>query len=73
MQRIIVKNLIELRNDNTTPPPDIIGDGIMIERSLLTIIGPAKSGKSFLAMNFASAIASGGSFSSSATTSLSNK
>ena len=63
MQRIIVKNLIEIRNDNTTPPPDIIGDGIMIERSLLTIIGPAKSGKSFLAMNFASAIASGGSFS----------
>ena len=49
-------------NDNSLPPKPIIKDGILLDKTILAVIGPAKTKKTFLCMNFAKAIASGGSF-----------
>jgi len=49
-------------NDDSLPPEPIIKDGILLDKTILAVIGPAKSKKTFLCMNFAKAIASGGSF-----------
>ncbi len=53
------KDIIE---DDSTPPEAIIENGVLLDQSLLTIIAPAKSKKTFLCMNFAKAIASGNGF-----------
>jgi len=52
----------DIVNDNTEPPAPIIGDGILLDNTILTIIGQAKAKKSFLALNFAVAIARGEGF-----------
>ncbi len=53
------KDIIE---DESLPPEAIIENGVLLDQSLLTIIAPAKSKKTFLCMNFAKAIASGNGF-----------
>ena len=60
MQEIIT--FYDIVNDNTEPPAPIIGDGILLDNTILTIIGQAKAKKSFLALNFAVAIARGKGF-----------
>ena len=52
----------DIMNDNSLPPKPIIKDGILLDKTILAVIGPAKTKKTFLCMNFANAIASGGSF-----------
>ena len=52
----------DIMNDNSLPPEPIIKDGILLDKTILAVIGPAKTKKTFLCMNFANAIASGGSF-----------
>ena len=53
------KDIIE---DDSLPPEAIIENGVLLDQSLLIIIAPAKSKKTFLCMNFAKAIASGNGF-----------
>ena len=55
-------SFLELVTDKSEPPEPIIGNGILLRQTLLTIIGPPKVGKSFLAFNIASALASGNGF-----------
>lgn len=52
----------ELLNDNSTPPTPIIDNGILLDKTMLMIIGEPKSRKSFLAFNIATALSSGESF-----------
>ena len=52
----------DIMNDDSLPPKPIIKDGILLDKTILAVIGPAKTKKTFLCMNFAKAIASGGSF-----------
>ena len=52
----------QIVEDMSEPPKPIIDDGILLEQTILAIIGPAKTGKTFLAMNIATAIASGKNF-----------
>ena len=54
-----IKTFYEIANDHSEPPQPIIDDGILLDSSLLTIIGKHKSNKSFLAFNLGVAIASG--------------
>jgi hypothetical protein len=51
-----------MRGDDTPTPPPIVSNGILLEKSLLTIVGQQKIGKSLLAFDLAIAIASGGNF-----------
>jgi putative DNA primase/helicase len=60
MQEIIT--FYDIVNDNAEPPAPIIGDGVLLDNTILTIIGQAKAKKSFLALNFAVAIARGEGF-----------
>src|SRR5689334_15371203 len=59
LQRLPIKKLSELLADKTEPPPAIIANGILLEKSLLLISGQPKAKKSFLAYNLAVALASG--------------
>ena len=52
----------DIMNDNSLPPKPIIKDGILLDKTILAVIGAAKTKKTYLCMNFANAIASGGSF-----------
>ena len=52
----------DIMDDDSLPPKPIIKDGILLDKTILAVIGPAKTKKTFLCMNFAKAIASGGSF-----------
>ena len=52
----------DIMNDNSLPPKPIIKDGILLDKTILAVIGAAKTKKTYLCMNFAKAIASGGSF-----------
>ena len=54
-----IKTFYEITNDHSEPPQPIIDDGILLDSSLLTVIGKHKSNKSFLAFNLGVAIASG--------------
>jgi len=49
-------------NDDSEPPAPIISDGVLLDNTILEIIGEAKARKSFLALNFAVAIAKGDGF-----------
>ncbi len=51
-----------MKEDNTAPPTPIVGDGILLHNTILTIIGPPKTGKSFLVFDLAVRIASGRPF-----------
>ena len=59
-----IKSYSEILEDNTSPPPHIIGNGILLEKSLLMIVGQKKSFKSYLAFNMMTALLAGKSFSS---------
>ncbi len=52
-----IYSLREVVNDTSKPPPQIVGDGILLDGTLLMIYGSAKAGKSFLAANLGLAIA----------------
>lgn len=58
-QLMTFKSILE---DDSEPPEAIIEDGVLLDQSILTIIAPSKSKKTFLCMNFAKAIASGEGF-----------
>jgi len=49
-------------HDDSEPPEPIIDEGVLLYKTILMIIGEAKVKKSFLAMNFAIAIAKGEGF-----------
>ena len=51
-----IKTFYEITNDHSEPPQPIIDDGILLDSSLLTVIGKHKSNKSFLAFNLGVAI-----------------
>ena len=53
----------ELLNDDSKPPKPIIDNGLLLDGTLLLLIGPPKSKKTFLTMNLALSIASGSDFS----------
>ena len=53
----------ELLNDDSKPPKPIIDNGVLLDGTLLLLIGPPKSKKTFLTMNLALSIASGSDFS----------
>ena len=54
--------LTEILEDTSSPPEPIIKDGILLDGTILLIVGPAKSKKTFLTQNLALAIASGTDF-----------
>jgi hypothetical protein len=53
----------DIVNDQSVPPTPIVGDGVLLDKTILQIVGEAKSKKTFLALNLTLAIASGESFS----------
>ena len=55
--------LTELLSDDSSPPKPIIDNGLLLDGTLLLLIGPPKSKKTFLTMNLALSIASGSDFS----------
>jgi len=57
-----VMSFHDIVNDESEPPPPIIDDGVLLDRSLLIIVGQPKANKSFLALNMGVAIASGADF-----------
>ena len=57
-----VMSFHDIVNDDSEPPPPIIDDGVLLDRSLLIIVGQPKANKSFLALNMGVAIASGTDF-----------
>ena len=57
-----IVSFLDLLNDNSTPPTPIIDDGILLDKTILMIVGLPKSGKSFLAFNIATALSSGEGF-----------
>ena len=54
--------LTEILEDTSSPPEPIIKEGILLDGTILLIVGPAKSKKTFLTQNLALAIASGTDF-----------
>ena len=54
--------LAELINDNSEPPNPIIDNGILLDGTILIIVGPAKSKKTFLTQNLGLSIAMGNDF-----------
>jgi len=52
----------QIVKDKAKPPKPIIDDGILLENTILMIIGQHKTMKTFLALNMATAIASGKGF-----------
>jgi len=48
--------------DTSAPPKPIISNGILLDQTMLVIVGPPKAKKTFLAQNLALAIAAGKSF-----------
>ena len=55
-------SFLELIQDDSEPPKPIVDDGVLLDKSLLIIIGRHKSNKSFLALNMGTAIVSGTDF-----------
>jgi hypothetical protein len=49
-------------NDKSTPPAPIVGNGVLLDQTILQIVGEAKSKKTFLTLNMTLAMASGRSF-----------
>ena len=58
----MIYTLKEIINDHSPMPEPIIKNGILLDKTMLVIVGPPKSKKTFLAQNLALAIASGKSF-----------
>ena len=61
-EKKIIYTLKQIMNDNSPMPDPIIKNGILLDKTMLVIVGPPKSKKTFLAQNLALAIASGKSF-----------
>ena len=61
-EKKIIYTLKQIMNDNSPMPDPIIKNGILLDKTMLVIVGPPKSKKTFLAQNIALAIASGKSF-----------
>jgi hypothetical protein len=57
-----IKTFKEVREDSTPEPTAIVSNGILLDNTLLTIVGSPKIGKTFLIYDLALAIASGGTF-----------
>ena len=49
-------------NDKSIPPAPIVGNGVLLDKTILQIVGEAKSKKTFLTLNMTLAMASGRSF-----------
>ena len=62
MNKITLYSLKEITEDNSQPPEPIIDNGVLLDGTILLIIGPPKSKKTFLTQNLAIAIASGQDF-----------
>jgi RecA-family ATPase len=63
--RLQIKNPITLReilNDTTAPPEPIIDDGLLLDGTILLIVGPPKSKKTFFTQNLALSLAAGSEF-----------
>ena len=56
------RTLTEIIQDKSTPPNPIIDNGVLLDGTILLIVGPAKSKKTFLTQNLALAIAFGDDF-----------
>ena len=57
-----IYTLKQIMTDHSPMPEPIIKNGILLDKTMLVIVGPPKSKKTFLAQNIALAIASGKSF-----------
>lgn len=57
-----MRTLKEILEDNSSPPEPIIDNGILLDGTILLIVGPAKSKKTFLTQNLALSIAMGNDF-----------
>ena len=55
-------SLKEILEDDSSPPEPIIDNGILLDGTILIIVGPAKSKKTFLTQNLALSIAMGNDF-----------
>ena len=62
MNKVKLYSLKEITEDNSQPPEPIIDNGVLLDGTILLIIGPPKSKKTFLTQNLAIAIASGQDF-----------
>ena len=58
-----IYTLEELIEDETNPPDPIMGDGLLLPKTLLLVAGPSKARKTFLVVNMAIALSIGKSFS----------
>ena len=58
----MIYTLKQIINDHSPMPEPIIKNGILLDETMLVLVGPPKSKKTFLAQNIALAIASGKSF-----------
>ena len=56
------RTLTEILEDTSSPPEPIIKEGILLNGTILLIVGPAKSKKTFLTQNLALSIAMGKDF-----------
>ena len=56
-EKKIIYTLKQIMNDNSPMPEPIIKNGILLDKTMLVIVGPPKSKKTFLAQNLALAIA----------------
>ena len=53
---------LDVVNDKSIPPAPIVGNGVLLDKTILQIVGEAKSKKTFLTLNMTLAMASGQSF-----------
>ena len=58
----MIYTLKYIMNDHSPMPEPIIKNGILLDKTMLVIVGPPKAKKTFLAQNLSLAIASGKSF-----------
>ena len=61
-EKKFIYTLKQIMNDNSPMPEPIIKNGILLDKTMLVIVGPPKAKKTFLAQNLSLAIAAGKSF-----------
>jgi len=62
VKRADLMTFLDVVNDKSIPPAPIVGNGVLLDKTILQIVGEAKSKKTFLALNMTLAMASGKSF-----------
>ena len=62
IQTIKPKTLREILSDNTPSPDPIIDNGLLLDGTILLIVGPPKSKKTFFTQNLALSLAAGSEF-----------